>query len=264
VSKTATPKIQVTKNYSLFAHSQENRPLDLRKHKLLEASMKENGFIPSYPIVCRRDAKGSLVVKDGQHRLAFARKHGLAVYWIEDNSGFDVAAVNCTQKPWQPIDYAYRYADAGSAHYKELLLFKEEHGLPITLATMLLAGHTCFSAIADKFYSGEFKVKDHTWASQVVAIYVPITRLNAKLKSKQFLNACARASRVPEFSAKRLIDNVERCRDLLVHYGSCDAYMDMLQNVYNFGRRDLVALKIEATKAMRELNPATKGKAAVA
>ena len=43
-------KIQVTKNYKMFAHSGENRPLDLTKHKKLKESMEKYGFLKSFDI----------------------------------------------------------------------------------------------------------------------------------------------------------------------------------------------------------------------
>jgi hypothetical protein len=212
------PKINVTKNYKLFLRSDDNRPLDLKRHRALEAQMEQYGYIPSYPIVCTRDEKGNLVVKDGQHRLAFAEKLGLAVYWVEDEIGFDVAAINNTQKAWLPIDYARKFADAGSADYVELLEFKEESGIPLTVAASLLAGIVTFAGVSEAFYSGEWAIKDRPWAKSVVAVYAPIVKMDPKLKTAPFLLACMAASRVKGFSPKRIIENVNRCRQKLVCY----------------------------------------------
>lgn len=62
--------------------------------------------------------------------------------------------------------------------------------------------------------------------------------------------------RVKEFEADRLLHGAERCREKLVAYSNRDAYLDMLEGMYNFNRnaRNLFALKMEATKAMRERN----------
>jgi hypothetical protein len=256
------PKINVTKNYRLFRRSDENRPLDLKRHRKLDESMKENGFLPCYPIICKRDAAGQLIIKDGQHRLAFAEKHALPVYWIEvdDATDFDVATINNTQKTWLPSDYAKRFADGGSADYAELIEFKDEHGIPLTTGAMLLAGVTGFNSISESFYDGSFKVKDRHWAKSVVSVYTPIVNADKKLKGMVLLLACMAAARVKNFSAKRLIDNLGRCRNKLAHFGSRDAYLEMLEKIYNFGRTDLVSLKNEAVMEMRKRNPRTRGK----
>ena len=252
------PKINVTKTYTLFSRSDENRPLDLKRHRALEQQMQLYGYIPAYPIVCIRDEKGHLVVKDGQHRLAFAEKLGLPVYWVEDETGFDVASINNTQKAWLPIDYARKFADAGQADYAELLEFKEEHGIPLTVACSLLSGTVGFNAVSESFYGGTFVIKDRPWAKAVVSVYSPIVKMEPKLKAAPFLLACMAVSRVKGFSPKRVVENVNRCRQKLIAYANRDGYLDMLEEIYNFGQKNLIGLKIEATKAMRERNPRLK------
>src|SRR5262245_39047629 len=105
----APPKIFVTKNYSLFAGgTEQNRQLELAKHKKLRESMKKNGFVPSFPIVVRRHADGVLEIYDGQHRFAFAVELELPVYYVEDKGTWDVAEINSTAKTWTLADYAKR------------------------------------------------------------------------------------------------------------------------------------------------------------
>jgi hypothetical protein len=254
------PKINVTTNYKLFNRGEDNRRLEIHKHKALKESMKEYGFIPDYHIICVRDDKGGLVVKDGQHRLYFAQALGLPVYWTETAGDFDVAKVNSAQKGWLPADYARRFADAGDANYVEVLEFMAEHQVPLTLAAMLLAGVTTFATIGPRFYTGEYAVTDRPWAKAVIGVYAPLMRIEKRLKNRCFLLACMAVARVKGFSAKRLTECAARCRNKIVPYAGRDAYLDMLQDIYNFGRKDIVALKIEAIKAMRGRNPAERGK----
>ena len=126
---TPNRKITATKNYRLFHRSDENRALNLKKHKKLYESMRLYGFLPSFPIVCYRDAKGNLVVKDGQHRLAIAEELGLPVYYVEESIDFDVAVVNCTPKGWTLVDYAQKFAANGVSSYQEHLDFADRFGI---------------------------------------------------------------------------------------------------------------------------------------
>lgn len=258
---SSTRKIQATKNYRLFGRSAENRPLDLKKHKRLLESMKKYGFIPSYPIIVYRGTDGNLILKDGQHRLAIAETLGLTVYWTEEAIDFDVAEINSTPKGWQLRDYAQKHQANGLKVYQEGLDFADHYGLKIGVAFALLGGVTGYTAIARPFIEGRFKIKDRPWAEQVAGIYKPLADMKAALNNSRFLEACMAVCRVPEFDKTRLLECAERCRDKLQPYSTRDAYLDMLEEVYNFGRKRLVGLKAAAITAMRSRNAAVKKKA---
>lgn len=255
----ATRKIQATKNYRLFSQSAENRPLDLRKHRKLEDSMREYGFLACFPIVCHRDG-GKLIVKDGQHRLAIAESLGLAVHWIEEDVDFDVAKINCTAKGWALKDYAQKFAACGKKAYQDVIDFSETHNIPIGTTIALLAGTTSWSNVKEQYLGGDFRVKDRAWADSVAGIYRPLTMLSAAVNNARCLEACMAVCRVEGFDSKRMLQNSERCRHLLVSYSTRDAYLDMLEELYNFGRKQLVGLKVLATMAMRERNVVKNGK----
>jgi len=256
---TTHVKVQATKNYRLFGRNAENRALNLKKHKRLYWSMKTYGFLKSFPICCIRDENKHLIVKDGQHRLAIAEELGLPVYWIEEEVDFDVAKINSTPIIWHPRDYAEKYATQGLAAYREGLEFCDIHHLPIGTAFSLLAGTTTFSNVSDAFYDGTFSVSDRSWADDVAATYGPLVRLSHEIKNARFVEACMAVCRVPDFDIKRMVANAVRCRDKLCPYSTREAYLDMLEEIYNFGRKSLVGLKAAATMAMRERN-AAKGK----
>ncbi len=250
----ADKKIQATKNYRLFARSSDNRKLDIKKHKKLLESMRRYGFLKCFPIVARRNEDGNLIVKDGQHRLAIAELLELTVYWIDEEVDFDVAVINCTSKIWGLRDFAEKHAANGLKAYQEGIDFAEKHKLPIGTTFALLAGYTAFTNCQEDFVAGTFKVKDRQWADAVAGIYVSLTSMSDHLKNARFIEACMAICRVPEFDQKRLTANAERCREKLVPYSTRDAYLDMLEAVYNFGRVKLFGLKVAAMMVMRERN----------
>lgn len=255
-------KIQVTKNYRLFGRSQENRPLDLKKHRKLEQSMKQYGFLACFPIICYRNADKHLIVKDGQHRLAIAETLGLPVHWVEESVDFDVAVINCTAKVWALRDFAQKFAANGIKSYQDGLDFSDAYGLPIGTTFALLGGTTTFSNIQNQFIEGTFRVKDRKWADAVASIYAPLTGMAPVLKNARFVEACMAICRVREFDPERLIHSAGRCRDKLLSYSTRDAYLDMLEDVYNFHRAKLVGLKSLATMALRDRNATNKKKRA--
>jgi hypothetical protein len=252
-------KIMSTKNYRLFGRSGDNRDLDLKKHRSLYESMKKYGFLSSFPIVCVRDATKHLVVKDGQHRLAFAEELGLPVWYVVADTDFDVAEINSTPKTWTLYDYARKFAANGLTAYHDGLEFVEIHRLPIGTAFALLAGNTCFTNVRNEFVSGAFVIKDRQWADDVASLYSKMVHTSSNVKSVRFMEACMAVCRVSDFDHDRMVRGAVRCRDKLVSYSTRDAYLDMLEEIYNYGRKQLVSLKLPAIQAMRDRNP-TNGK----
>jgi hypothetical protein len=253
--KKAAAKISVTKDYRLFERSPDNRPTDVKRRKKLRDSMKSYGWLTCFPLVAVRNGDKHLIVKDGQHRLELAEELGLVVPWIEHANDFDVAKTAAGQKPWVLKDYAMCFAGKGMKHYQDGLDFAEQHKLPVGIAFALLAGTTSYGNIEPDFVAGKFKPKDRKWADDVAAVYSQIAALATCLRNQNFISACMAVCRVEGFDGKRLVHNAKRCREKLVAYSTRDAYLDMLETVYNYGRQKaLIPLKIEAVNAMKTRN----------
>lgn len=254
-------KINATKDYRLFERSADNRPFDPKRHKKLEASMKQYGFLPCFPIVCYRNADKHLIVKDGQHRLAIAESLGLPVYWVEEAIDFDIAVVNSTARVWVLRDYARKHAANGLQPYQHGLDFAELHGLPVGTAFALLAGTCSFNNVQSAFMDGTFKIKDKEWADRVATIYSSIVSMSSAVRNARFVEACMAVCRIPEFDPQRLIQNAKRCQEKLVSFSTRDAYLSLMEEIYNFGRKHMLGLKAAAIMAMRERNAVTSATA---
>lgn len=247
-------KIQTTRNYDLLVtHADENRPLDVKKHKALVESMTTYGFLECFPLVVFRDDDGKLVIKDGQHRHTIAQTLGLPIHFIETDKDFDVATINSAAKPWSIRDYAEKHVANGIKHYQEGLEFAERHALPVGTAFALLAGTVSFGNVQDDYRKGVWVVRDRKWAESVAGIYSPLVQMSPAINNARFIQACMAVCRVKEFDPARLLACAERCREKLVPYSNRDAYMAMLEDVYNYGRK-MFPLKVAAIQAMRDRN----------
>ena len=252
-------EIRSTKDYRIFQrHSSENRPVDIKKHKKLVNSMRQYGFLECFPVVVHKDKAGKLIVKDGQHRLAIAEMLGIPVAYVEESTDFDVAVVNSTSKAWMLRDYAQKHWANGLMDYSEGLAFADNYGLPVGTAFALLSGTTSFGNIQDAFVSGEWKVKDRQFADDVASIYAPLVKLSKKVRNARFVEACMAVCRVPGFSVERMVQNSARFRDKLVAYSTRDAYLEMMEDIYNRGRKELLGLKAAAIMEMRKRSPIKK------
>lgn len=249
-------QILCTNNYRLFqVHDSENRSLEIKKHKRLERSMKKNGFNPNFPIVVFKDPDtGILIIKDGQHRHYFAELFGLMVYYTVSETDFDIAEINSTAKVWSIIDYAKKHAANGKKAYQEAIDFAEHHSLPIGKALAILGGTTTFGNLEPQVIDGEFKIKDKPYAEMVASVYSRLTVGRPQLKNARFLDACCAVCRVEKLDAKRLFRGADRCPDKLISYSTREAYLEMLEEIYNFRSKELVGLKLLSVMAMRARN----------
>lgn len=254
----SVPKLQVTKDYRLFTKSADNRPLNPKKHKRLQKSMAEYGFLPCFPLACVRDKDKKLVVYDGQHRLAIADTLKIPVYFLVLDKPFDIARVNGTQEKWATRNFSETYSAQGKKAYTDGMEFCDRYKLPIGCAFAMLAGTTNWSNVSEDYYAGTFRIKDQQYAEMVGTIYSHIIHTAPQTKNARLLEACMAVARVKGFDPQRLIGNLDRCREKLVSYATRDAYLVMLEEVYNYFRKQLVALKNEAVMAMRERNAVTK------
>jgi hypothetical protein len=254
---TKPPKLNVTKDYRLFHRPDDadNRDAAPKRWKRLRASMQRYGFLPDRPISCYRDATKTLWVKDGQHRLIFAEELALPVYWIETPVDYDVGIVGATGEKWLPIDHARRYAARGNPHYRAVLALHTDFGISPNTAAGLLAGQTSGSNVSRAFEDGTYEATDQTFGITVATLYRSIYTKHPTLKHNCLLMALAACCRAPLFDAGRLLQNLTRCRAKVAEYSTRDAFLDMLEEIYNYGRHELYPLKIAAMQAMKERQP---------
>lgn len=247
--------IQATKNYKLFHMSDDNRPVDIAKHNKLKKSMQESGYIKGYPIIVKRDDKGRLVVKDGQHRLSVAELLQIPVWWVEDDGDFDIATVNSTHVKWQPVDYAKKWAANGKKDYQEAIEFCEQYNLPISRGFSLLAGSICTAGTGfrDAYANGSFRIREKSYAHIIASVYRTFLDMKVSVNKSRLLEALILVCRVDGFDKSRLIDGAKKTVEKFQNYSTCEAYMDMLEDMYNFRRSKLVSIKNEAIVIERRI-----------
>lgn len=245
--------ITTTHNYGLFSLTNKNRPVDLDRRRSLRSSMKEHGFLKCYPMVCIRKVT-TLDILDGQHRFMVAQELGLPVSYLVVDEDIDIAFVNSTQKAWNLSDYCRSFAVQGKPAYQELLDFSTQHDISLVASMGILANNISHSNVRQKYLSGEYEVKTRGLADRVARLYSGISEGAKHIRTRFFINALFATVAISGLDDERLLSGARRCPESLIKYGNRDAYLTMLEYIYNFGRMNKFPLKIEAENAMNKRN----------
>lgn len=249
--------MKTTTNYDLFTLKEENRDVDLndKETKNLAESMVEFGWLDAFPLMAQKQGR-KLIVFDGQHRLAIAREFGIPVkYVVIDGEVPDVARLQQTAKKWRPKDYAGRYAKAGNDHYIELLEFFDKYGIPLTMSAAILANTTTFANVSDRFYDGRYQIKSRRIANELAECWRGLVEVSKVFKKVQAIKALWACFHVESFEPKRLITGAHRHGGAIKNMANAEAFLEMFEDLYNFGKRDRVPLKFDALEAMKGRTP---------
>lgn len=260
----SSPKshLERSNNYAMFVQSRDNREVRLngKKRSDLRQSMSQYGFMPSYPISVVRLPSGKLLIKDGQHRFAVAQELHSPIWYVvitdEQQARVDIAFLNNTQVPWNVVDYAERYKD--KPDYAELLEFARRYGLPISSCLSMLANRNPSGSrnLMNAFKDGKFKITTREQADRVARLYTEFRRMSKCVATRFFMKALFAVCLCEGMDDERLLKGATRCHERLVSYGTFEGYLQMLEDVYNFGRMVRQPLKIQAENELRKRNKA--------
>jgi len=249
--------MKTTTHYDLFTLEEENRDVDLsdKETKNLAESMVEYGWLEAFPLMAQKQGR-RLVVKDGQHRLALSREFGIPVkYVVIEGDLPDVARLQMTAKKWKTKDYAARYAKAGNDHYIELLEFFDRYGIPLTMSAAILANTTTFANVSDRFYDGRYQIRSRRIANDLADCWRELVNASKVFSKVQAIKALWACFHVDYFDQKRLISGANRHGKAIKNMADLEGFLEMFEEIYNFGRKDRAPLKFDAVEAMKARKP---------
>ncbi len=234
------PKLQVTRDYSIFKMNPINR--ELAEKPVLLASMKAHGFMPSSPIHCVPNGKaGSLIVVRGHHRLDYAKRLGLPVWYVVDNSTTDIYELEGDNSShWSLRDFIFSRARGGDEQCLRVLKFQAEHGLNLSSAIDLMAGESAGSKNhQDKIKRGTFQVGDDlSHAASVVAVTDHFRSVGVQFATQAaLLKAVSLALRVPECDPNIIKHRITQWPASLNRRSNYREYLQELEALYNYGAK---------------------------
>jgi len=178
-----------TKNYALFANHPKNRQPSLSNVEELKRKISLVNHLDANPIIvtdydsCIDDntfVPGTVpkfFICQGMHRLLAAQELGLTIYYIYKAglNSTDVQNLN-TAKVWAAQDWLEFHQD--KPDYRDLKIFKETHGLTLSIAKNVLALKAFFSAL--DFENGFFSIPDK---EKSIKIAVALNEMSTYLPS---------------------------------------------------------------------------------
>lgn len=249
-----TPQVKKTKNYDMFEMHPCNRPL--HKNDPVEASMRRVGFMPSSPLHCVENGGGKLKIIRGHHRFSIAKKLGIPVYYIIDDSNTDIFELEgSSTNAWNVSDFAMARARAGNADVQHMLAFKVKHGLTLGSASSLIMGQSAGSNNAPRMIkSGTFRVRDTAHAEDVVRVTDILRDKGVSFATQTcFVSALSAAIRIPEIDYAKLVHRASMYSHILSRRSTMTEYLHEIEGLYNYNsRKKLFPLALRAREVARE------------
>jgi len=237
----------------MFEMHDRNRPL--HEDPRLLASMKKVGFMPSSPIQCVRNGHGKLKVIRGHHRLDYAQRLKLPVFYIVDESKVDIFDLEGGKQAWSATDFLRARASDGNDDCAQVIDFQKRHGLTIGAAANLLGGLSTNNGNKVKaIKDGTFKVaRDLAHANTVVGITDYCFACGVDFaRSSAFVTAISMCARVKEFDPSVFKHRVKLHGGIMRKRGTKEDYLKEIDALYNYGARTTrLALEHKAKEAMR-------------
>lgn len=249
--------VEISKDYGNFQFSPENRDVDLKKNKAkkLRQSLKDYGWIPSFPMTVTKNGK-ALTIVDGQHRFSIARELGIPVKYVLVDQEIDISQINNTQDTWKLRDYLERWKRAGKEPYFEIDDFMNTHpSITLSMAITLLSGvYDSGTWYKNKFMDGNMKISPTSrgMAYSVANVFESILEVSKDAKHNNFMKALYKCFHVDQFDPHRFIEQCEKNPAMIQPYSKIEDWLELIQEIYNHGRKsNRIPLKFQVEEVMK-------------
>lgn len=240
-------QIEFTYEYDVFERMPGNRPVSESHVLNLMRKMRQKDLL--VPIQINQNFE----VVDGQHRLEARRRLNLIVpYFASPEYGLEeVQALNATQKRWTNEDFVQSYIELGKKDYLSYRWFRHRYKLPHNQSLAMLTGLTNSGdskASRAAFKSGDLKVTHLEEAKKQGDLFLEIANHFEEWNNSRFVHALLQAMRKKHFDFKEFMKKLEAHPGLLKPQPSSDAYLQNIEDLYNYKRRDKVAIRFGEDK----------------
>jgi len=249
--------VNLTNDYDKFKIIDGNRPPNPKHIIRLYNSIIENGLLCN-PII----VNDKYEIIDGQHRFFASKKANISFFYImvDDYGLKDVHTLNLNQKNWTKKDYMDGYADMGVESYSKLREFVEKnaefnfHDCISFCSNISSANGSSFSSKVRRinnglsnqnevFEEGTWVGKDfllaQEWASKISEIKDYFDGYNKSV----FVGTMIIILQNESFNFNEFIGKLKIQPKALYDCANREQCKLMVENVYNYKRREKVSLR---------------------
>lgn len=236
----------------------------MKEKPALEQSMRVHGFMPSSPLHCTRAANGKFKVIRGHHRLEYAKRLGLGVWYVVDKTVTDIFELEGSPSTWSLKDFVEGRARAGDEDCKRVLSFQERYGIGLGVAVSLMSGESAGSSNAGgRVRRGTFRVTRNLAHAQLVGELVDFCHASGSSCAREsgFVNALSSVARIPEFDPQVFKQRVSKMPSLISKQATGKSYLTIIEDVYNYGAKGKrIPLAFRAVEVARQRKLSFGGK----
>jgi hypothetical protein len=245
-------QVFVTKNLGMFSSIDGNRVPNLIHVKRLTDSLRKYGM-KCNPILVNE----KLQVIDGQHRLLAAKEVQSEVYFIiiPGSNLTDVHTLNLNQKNWSRKDFMEGYANMGIIPYIKLRDFvKKNDDYGFNDCVSLCSNTSSVSASSNKTGTsggkGQYTLEEGTWQGKNFTLAQEWANKIRMIKPyyvgynrSAFVGTMIVLLQNPNFDFNEFMHKLRIQPTALVDCANREQYKTLIEDIYNFKRRDKVNLR---------------------
>jgi hypothetical protein len=232
--------VHTTTDYFLFKPIEGNRNKNLLHINRLKKSMAEN-YLFTVIIV---NEKYEII--DGQHRFDVISELNLPLHYIVCK-GYglrEVHILNQLSKTWNSDDYLEGYCNLGYESYLKYREFKETYNIGHHECFYLLSGVKSNGASnVSNFYSGNFTIRSYEDACTFIEKVFITEPYYSGFKRRSYIFALRKLFDNPRFEFTEFLSKLKLQPTAMVDCTSVDNYISLIEEIYNYRRREKVNLR---------------------
>jgi protein associated with RNAse G/E len=236
-SMQETDKVYEESDYSKFDLLPFNR--NLHTTDALEESMKTYGFLSFRPMTTVVNGVDRYLVKDGHHRLYVAKKLGIPVKFMIDNTGITHHEINGpTSTKWTLEDFIIGFSKEGIQDYKTILEYSQETGISLSL-TLRIFTNEATSKTHYNAKMGLFKITESKSQETAYMIKKIVKKFNEEsIKFNMYtIKALLKAMKNEIFDVEYFLSKIYKFGYMLELRNTIQASITVLEKFYNYKKR---------------------------
>jgi len=250
-------KVYKTNKLEIFKPIVGNRPTNPMHIRRLSSSIKQNGLLQN-PIIVNE----KMQVIDGQHRLSAAKLADSSIYYIiaKGYNLKDVQTLNLNQKNWNKKDFMDGYAAMGIESYvklKDFVNYNKVFNITDCIALCSNGAASKSSSLSNKyrpslkkpinlkevFEEGTWKGKDFKLAQENADKLKMIKPYYDGYRRSTFIGTMLQLLKNDNFNFIQFLDKLKFQKNKLQDSTSVSQYKLLIEDIYNYKRREKVNLR---------------------